>query len=72
MDIILLTQILLQERQIPCIERNAIGVGKAINASRMAMLNENDTKISLDDNKNKSNSEDMKSKKKKQVKVVWQ
>ena len=35
--------------QIPCIERNAMGVVKAINASRMAMLNENDTKISLDD-----------------------
>lgn len=35
--------------QIPCIERNAIGVGKAINASRMAMLNEKNTKISLDD-----------------------
>jgi L-serine dehydratase len=35
--------------QIPCIERNAIGVGKAINASRMAMLNDRDTKISLDD-----------------------
>ena len=34
--------------QIPCIERNAIGVGKAINASRMAMLNNADTKISLD------------------------
>ena len=35
--------------QIPCIERNAIGVGKAINASRMAMLNDKDTKISLDE-----------------------
>ena len=35
--------------QIPCIERNAMGVVKAINASRMAMLNEQDTKISLDD-----------------------
>ena len=35
--------------QIPCIERNAIGVGKAINASRIAMLNDADTKISLDD-----------------------
>ena len=35
--------------QIPCIERNAIGVGKAINASRMAMLNDADTKISLDE-----------------------
>lgn len=34
--------------QIPCIERNAIGVGKAINASKIAMLNEKKTKISLD------------------------
>lgn len=50
--------------QIPCIERNAIGVGKAINASRMAMLNENDTKISLDDviKTMKATGEDMKSK----------
>jgi L-serine dehydratase len=49
--------------QIPCIERNAIGVGKAINASRMAMLNENDTKISLDDviKTMKATGEDMKS-----------
>ena len=50
--------------QIPCIERNAIGVGKAINASRMAMLNEKDTKISLDDviKTMKATGEDMKSK----------
>jgi L-serine dehydratase len=50
--------------QIPCIERNAIGVGKAINASRMAMLNENDTKISLDDviKTMKATGADMKSK----------
>lgn len=50
--------------QIPCIERNAIGVGKAINASRMAMLNENDTKISLDDviKTMKATGKDMKSK----------
>lgn len=50
--------------QIPCIERNAIGVGKAINASRMAMLNENDTKISLDDviKTMKATGDDMKSK----------
>jgi len=50
--------------QIPCIERNAIGVGKSINASRMAMLNENDTKISLDDviRTMKATGEDMKSK----------
>ena len=49
--------------QIPCIERNAIGVGKAINASRMAMLNERDTKISLDDvmKTMKATGEDMKS-----------
>jgi L-serine dehydratase len=33
--------------QIPCIERNAIGAVKAINAARMA-LNESDHKISLD------------------------
>lgn len=49
--------------QIPCIERNAIGVGKAINASRMAMLNEKNTKISLDDviKTMKATGEDMKS-----------
>jgi L-serine dehydratase len=49
--------------QIPCIERNAIGVGKAINASRMAMLNEQDTKISLDDviKTMRATGEDMKS-----------
>ncbi len=48
--------------QIPCIERNAIGVGKAINASRMAMLNDADTKISLDDviKTMKATGEDMK------------
>jgi len=50
--------------QIPCIERNAIGVGKAINASRMAMLNEKNTKISLDDviKTMKATGADMKSK----------
>ena len=50
--------------QIPCIERNAIGVGKAINASRMAMLNEKNTKISLDDviKTMKATGDDMKSK----------
>ena len=49
--------------QIPCIERNAVGVTKAINASRMAMLNEQDTKISLDDviKTMKATGEDMKS-----------
>jgi L-serine dehydratase len=49
--------------QIPCIERNAIGVGKAINASRMAMLTDADTKISLDDviKTMKATGEDMKS-----------
>ena len=49
--------------QIPCIERNAIGVGKAINASRMAMLNDADTKISLDEviKTMKATGEDMKS-----------
>jgi len=34
--------------QIPCIERNAVGVGKAINASRIAMLEDKKSKISLD------------------------
>ena len=50
--------------QIPCIERNAVGVTKAINASRMAMLNEQDTKISLDDviKTMKATGDDMKSK----------
>jgi len=49
--------------QIPCIERNAMGVGKAINASRMAMLNDADTKISLDAviKTMKATGEDMKS-----------
>jgi len=50
--------------QIPCIERNAVGVTKAINASRLAMLNEQDTKISLDDviKTMKATGDDMKSK----------
>jgi L-serine dehydratase len=50
--------------QIPCIERNAVGVTKAINASRMAMLNEQDTKISLDNviKTMKATGDDMKSK----------
>ena len=34
--------------QIPCIERNAMGAVKAINASRMAMNEPNDHKVSLD------------------------
>lgn len=34
--------------QIPCIERNAIGAVKAINASRMARMGTGDHKVSLD------------------------
>jgi L-serine dehydratase len=34
--------------QIPCIERNAIGAVKAINACRMAMQNDGGHKVSLD------------------------
>ena len=34
--------------QIPCIERNAIGAIKAIDASRMAMLGDGSHKVSLD------------------------
>jgi L-serine dehydratase len=34
--------------QIPCIERNAIGAVKAINASRMAMQESGDHKVQLD------------------------
>jgi L-serine dehydratase len=34
--------------QIPCIERNAMGSVKAINAARMAMAEEGDHKVSLD------------------------
>jgi L-serine dehydratase len=34
--------------QIPCIERNAIGAVKAINASRIAMREGGDHKVSLD------------------------
>jgi L-serine dehydratase len=34
--------------QIPCIERNAMGAIKAINASRMAMNEPGDHKVSLD------------------------
>jgi L-serine dehydratase len=48
--------------QIPCIERNAIGVGKAINASRIAMLSSEKSKISLDNviKSMKSTGDDMK------------
>ena len=35
--------------QIPCIERNAMGAVKAINASRMVMLGETESKVSLDE-----------------------
>ncbi|MCF7521456.1 L-serine ammonia-lyase [Neisseria sp. ZJ106] len=34
--------------QVPCIERNAIGAVKAINAARMAMTREGQTHVSLD------------------------
>jgi L-serine dehydratase len=34
--------------QIPCIERNAMGAVKAINACRMAMLEGGDHRVSLD------------------------
>lgn len=34
--------------QIPCIERNAMGAVKAINASRIALLSDGDNKVSLD------------------------
>jgi len=34
--------------QIPCIERNAIGAIKAINAARLAMMGESQHKVSLD------------------------
>ncbi|HSR49882.1 MAG TPA: L-serine ammonia-lyase [Acidobacteriota bacterium] len=34
--------------QIPCIERNAIGSVKAVNAARMAMLGDGNNKVSLD------------------------
>lgn len=34
--------------QIPCIERNAIGAVKAVNAARMAMAENGDHKVSLD------------------------
>ena len=35
--------------QIPCIERNAMGAIKAINAARIAMLGKGEHKVSLDD-----------------------
>ena len=34
--------------QIPCIERNAIGSGKAISAARLAMHGDGQQKVSLD------------------------
>jgi L-serine dehydratase len=34
--------------QIPCIERNAIGAVKAVNAARMAMRESGEHKVSLD------------------------
>ena len=34
--------------QIPCIERNAMGAVKAINASRIAMLESGEHRVSLD------------------------
>ena len=35
--------------QIPCIERNAMGAVKAINAARLAMIGKGKHKVSLDD-----------------------
>jgi L-serine dehydratase len=35
--------------QIPCIERNAIGAVKAVNAARLAMHSEGPMRVSLDD-----------------------
>ena len=35
--------------QIPCIERNAMGAVKAINAARLAMIGKGEHKVSLDD-----------------------
>jgi L-serine dehydratase len=35
--------------QIPCIERNAISAGKAINAARMALRGDGDHRVSLDE-----------------------
>ncbi|ATD00682.1 MULTISPECIES: L-serine ammonia-lyase [Pseudoalteromonas] len=35
--------------QIPCIERNAMGAVKALNAARMAVYSPNESKVSLDD-----------------------
>lgn len=34
--------------QIPCIERNAMGAIKAINAARLALLGSGEHKVSLD------------------------
>jgi len=34
--------------QIPCIERNAIGAAKAVNASRLAMMGDGSHFVSLD------------------------
>lgn len=34
--------------QIPCIERNAIGATKAVNAARMALHGDGEHKVSLD------------------------
>ena len=35
--------------QIPCIERNAIGAVKSINAARLAKLGDGTNKVTLDD-----------------------
>ena len=35
--------------QIPCIERNAIGAVKAINAARLASLGTGENRVTLDD-----------------------
>ena len=49
--------------QIPCIERNAMGAVKAVNASRMALIGDGQHKISLDKviNTMKQTGKDMKS-----------
>ncbi|TLP98658.1 L-serine ammonia-lyase [Nesterenkonia salmonea] len=35
--------------QVPCIERNAIGATKAVNAARMALMGDGDHRVTLDD-----------------------
>ncbi|MDN6331955.1 MAG: L-serine ammonia-lyase, iron-sulfur-dependent, subunit alpha, partial [Micrococcaceae bacterium] len=35
--------------QIPCIERNAIGASKAVNAAKMALMGDGEHRVSLDE-----------------------